>query len=128
MQGTSADYLRDMVQKRIITLTYMRNVHEGYASCHKRQSCRHEPFQDRHTHWFHTIAIGRADLDRAFDNYTMKKRTARFTVLAMSLAALLDVSHPNDLLRGLLNTLSEWEQNKDEGDRQRLVRSCCAIA
>ncbi|KZV70782.1 hypothetical protein PENSPDRAFT_685213 [Peniophora sp. CONT] len=98
----SVEYLRDMVQKRIITLTYMRNVHEG------------------HTHWFHTIAIGRADLDRAFDNYSMKKRTARFTILAMSLAALLDVTHPNDLLRGLLNTLTEWEQNKDEGDRQRL--------
>ena len=25
----SVEYLRDMVQKRIITLTYMRNVHEG---------------------------------------------------------------------------------------------------
>ena len=51
----------------------------------------------------------------------MKKRTARFTVLAMSLAALLDVTQAIDLLRGLLNTLTEWEQNKDEGDRQRLV-------
>ena len=30
-QGTSVEYLRDLVQKRIITLTYMRNVHEGYA-------------------------------------------------------------------------------------------------
>lgn len=29
-QGTSVEYLRDLVQKRIITLTYMRNVHEGY--------------------------------------------------------------------------------------------------
>jgi hypothetical protein len=28
-QGTSVEYLRDLVQKRIITLTYMRNVHEG---------------------------------------------------------------------------------------------------
>lgn len=27
--GTSVEYLRDLVQKRIITLTYMRNVHEG---------------------------------------------------------------------------------------------------
>ena len=83
--------------------------------------CDCNMFSSRHTHWFHTIAIGRSDLDRAFDNNSMKKRTARFTVLAMSLAALLDVAHPNDLLRGLLNTLSEWEQNKDEGDRQRLV-------
>lgn len=29
VQGTSVEYLRDLVQKRIITLTYMRNVHEG---------------------------------------------------------------------------------------------------
>jgi hypothetical protein len=28
-QGTSIEFLRDLVQKRIITLTYMRNVHEG---------------------------------------------------------------------------------------------------
>ena len=32
-QSTSVDYLRDLVQKRIITLTYMRNVHEGYVRC-----------------------------------------------------------------------------------------------
>lgn len=32
-QGTSAEYLRDLVQKRIITLTYIRNIHEGYATC-----------------------------------------------------------------------------------------------
>lgn len=29
--GTSVEYLRDLVQKRIITLTYMRNVHEGWV-------------------------------------------------------------------------------------------------
>lgn len=28
-QGTSVEYLRDLVTKRMITLTYMRNVHEG---------------------------------------------------------------------------------------------------
>lgn len=28
-QGTSVEYLRDMVQKRIVTLTYMRSTHEG---------------------------------------------------------------------------------------------------
>lgn len=33
MQGTNVEYLRDLVQKRIITLTYIRNVHEGCAHC-----------------------------------------------------------------------------------------------
>lgn len=27
--GATVEYLRDLVQKRIITLTYMRNVHDG---------------------------------------------------------------------------------------------------
>ena len=31
-QGTSVEYVRDLVQKRIVTLTYMRNTHEGYVA------------------------------------------------------------------------------------------------
>ena len=27
--GATVEYLRDLVQKRIITLTYMRNAHDG---------------------------------------------------------------------------------------------------
>lgn len=39
-QGTSVEYLRDLVQKRIITLTYMRNVHEGCVGFFRKQvSC-----------------------------------------------------------------------------------------
>ena len=30
-QGTSVEMLRELVKKRIITLTYLRNVHEGCA-------------------------------------------------------------------------------------------------
>jgi len=29
--GATVEYLRDLVQKRIITLTYTRNVHDGYV-------------------------------------------------------------------------------------------------
>jgi hypothetical protein len=76
----------------------------------------------RRSHWFHTIALTRADLEKAFDNTSMKTRTRRYAILAMSLAAFFDVPQPNELLRGLLNTLTEFEQNKDESDRQRLVR------
>lgn len=28
-QGLSVEYLRELVQKRILTLTYIRNIHEG---------------------------------------------------------------------------------------------------
>lgn len=30
-QGTTVEILRELVKKRIITLTYLRNVHEGYV-------------------------------------------------------------------------------------------------
>ncbi|KJA20290.1 hypothetical protein HYPSUDRAFT_142547 [Hypholoma sublateritium FD-334 SS-4] len=97
-QGTSVEYLRDLVQKRIITLTYIRNIHEGRS------------------HWFHTILISRAELDKVFNNADMKRRTARFAILGLSLSTLLDINQPPDLLRGLLNTITEYDQAKEEGD------------
>lgn len=106
-QSTSVDYLRDLVQKRIITLTYMRNVHEGRS------------------HWFHTIMISRNELDKVFNNPAMKKRTPRFAILAMSLSNLLDIPQAQDYLRGLLNTMNEYDQAKEEPDKPkiRLFRS-----
>ncbi|KAE9395810.1 hypothetical protein BT96DRAFT_825662 [Gymnopus androsaceus JB14] len=101
-QGTSDEYLRDLVQKRILTLTYIRNIHEGRS------------------HWFHTIYISRADLDRVFNNVEMKKRTTRFSILGMSLANLLDMPQPQDFLRGLLNTLLEYDQAKEDTDKPKM--------
>ncbi|KAI4524014.1 hypothetical protein EV121DRAFT_257980 [Schizophyllum commune] len=101
-QGASVDYLRDVIQKRIITLTYLRSVFEGKS------------------HWFHTIMISRADLEREFNNSEMRKRTSRFTILGMSLANLLDVHQPPDLLRGLLNTLAEYEQGKEDSEKSKM--------
>ncbi|KAF9466276.1 hypothetical protein BDZ94DRAFT_208396 [Collybia nuda] len=103
-QGTSVEYLRDLVQKRIITLTYIRNIHEGRS------------------HWFHTIMISRAELEREFSNNNpdMKKRTYRFAILGMSLSNLLDINQPQDLLRGLINTITEYDQNKDDSDKPKM--------
>lgn len=103
--GTSVDILRDIVQKRIVTLTYMRDVHEGRA------------------HWFHTIAMTPRELERVFNNAAMKKRTYRFAVLGMSLGNLIDVHQPSDLLRGLLGTLTEFDSWKeDERPRAAMTR------
>ncbi|KAI0713488.1 hypothetical protein C8Q76DRAFT_731597 [Earliella scabrosa] len=101
-QGTSVDVLRELVKKRIITLTYLRNVHEGRS------------------HWFHTIMITRTELDRAFSNAAMKQRTYRFAVLGMALANQFDVKEPQDLLRGLSNVLSEYELMKEDSDRPKI--------
>ena len=78
--GATVEYLRDLVQKRIITLTYMRNVHDGcgllpslpvYVFLTMMLACSGGC---RRSHWFHTIAMSRTELDRVFNNAAMKKR------------------------------------------------------
>ncbi|KAF8520152.1 hypothetical protein BU17DRAFT_47038 [Hysterangium stoloniferum] len=101
-QGTSVEYLRDMVQKRIVTLTYMRNTHEGYR------------------HWFHTILITRSELEKVFNNTAMRKRTYRFAILAMSLSNLFDIPTATDFLRGVLQTLAEFDQFQDENYKPKM--------
>jgi hypothetical protein len=101
-QGASVDYIRDLLQKRIITLTYIRNIHQGQS------------------HWFHTVFVSRQDLDRVFNNQDMKKRTHRFGTLGMSLSNLLDLQNATDLLRGLIATLSEYDQTKEDTDKPKM--------
>lgn len=72
-QGTSVEYLRDLVQKRIVTLTYMRNVHEGCVGLLSNEGCILSPWLSR-CHWFHTIMMCRSELDKVFNNVAMKKR------------------------------------------------------
>lgn len=76
----------------------------------------------RRSHWFHTIMMSRAELDRVFNNAAMKKRTKRFAILGMSLSNLLDIHQPQDLLKGLLNTLAEYDQAKEDNDKPKMVR------
>ncbi|KAG6850423.1 hypothetical protein H0H93_013648 [Arthromyces matolae] len=103
-QGPSVEYLRDLVQKRIITLTYIRSIYEGRS------------------HWFHTILISRADLEREFSNSNpdIRRRTNRFAILGMSLSNLLDINAPHDLFRTLTNTINEYDQTKDDGDKPKM--------
>ncbi|PFH52458.1 hypothetical protein AMATHDRAFT_57082 [Amanita thiersii Skay4041] len=101
-QGTSVDILRELVHKRIITLTYLRNIHEGRS------------------HWFHTVHVSRGDLDRAFNNDSMKKRSLRYTMLGMSLSNLLDINSPHDLLRGVTNIMNEFDQAKEDNDKPKM--------
>ena len=76
-QGTSVEFLRELVKKRIITLTYLRNVHEGCVALLHAALLKDRPgtgVWTRRSHWFHTIMITRAELDRAFTNVAMKQR------------------------------------------------------
>lgn len=103
-QGTSVEHLRDLCNKRIVTLNYLRMVHEGGGN------------------WFHTIMLSRQELDREFNNQAMRKRTARYSMLGMSLSNLLEIQQPQDLLRGLLNTLQEYDQSKEDGGERPKMR------
>ena len=79
-QGTSVEYLRDLVQKRIITLTYIRSIHEGCV-CFRVRATVFPIFSTcsfRRSHWFHTILISRSELDKAFNNNDMKKQLRSF--------------------------------------------------
>ncbi|KAF8471600.1 hypothetical protein DFH94DRAFT_655884 [Russula ochroleuca] len=97
--GAMIEYLRDLVQKRIMPLTYMRNVHDG------------------RTHWFHTITMTRAELDRVFNNMAMKKRTHRFATLAFS--SLISRARPT-FVRPALNMLTGHEHAVEENDSPKM--------
>lgn len=76
-QGATVEYLRDLVQKRIITLTYMRNVHDGCVASplYRGNVCVNAAINSRRrSHWFHTIMMSRSELDKVFSNAAMKKR------------------------------------------------------
>jgi hypothetical protein len=48
-------------------------------------------------------------------------RTYRFAILGMSLSNLLDIQQPQDLIRGIMNIMAEYEQSKEEGDKLKKV-------
>jgi len=56
----------------------------------------------------------RADIERLFHNTAMRKRTYRFAVLGMSLSSMFEVKDTFDLLKGLINILTEYDQIKDD--------------
>lgn len=99
---TNLDYLQtEIVKKRLTALTYLRNVHEGKA------------------HWIGTIYLSRQDLDRAFSNTAMRKRTTRFAVLAMSLSSPIESTTLVDMLRTVVSILAEYDQFQDENYKPR---------
>jgi len=49
---------------------------------------------------------------------TRVHRTYRFAILGLSLSSLLDINQPHDLLRGLINTITEFDQSKEEGENK----------
>lgn len=81
LQNTSTEYLRDVVQKRVMTLTYIRSTHEGFVFVsmfyHTRLISIDICFFSKQ-HWFHTILLTRAELDKTFSNNAMRKQYVRY--------------------------------------------------
>lgn len=73
-QVNAIDYIRDLVQKRIVTMTYLRNVHEGCAPSTPSPGAREADLGPRRSHWFHTVVMTRTDIERMFPNHAMRKR------------------------------------------------------
>jgi len=98
----SVDYLRDVVHKRLQTLTYLRSIHMG------------------RTHWINTILPTKQDLERVFSNEAMRKRSYQFAVLGMSLSNTFDIQPSQDFLRAIINTLVDFDQFQDGIDKSRI--------
>ncbi|KAH9814580.1 hypothetical protein DFH28DRAFT_1082784 [Melampsora americana] len=94
--ANTIDTLKILAQKRITTFVYLKKVHEGKV------------------HWFNTILLTRAELEKNFDQQRMQRRTTRFAILGMSLSSLLDIMTFHDFLKGLLNLLLEYETIPDD--------------
>lgn len=90
------DLMRDTVNKRIMTLTYLRSTHEGKM------------------YWFNTVLLTREELSEQFNQPSTKKRAYRFAVLAMSLASLFDIQTPSEYLKALTALMTEYEAFQDE--------------
>jgi len=100
--SSSLDALRSLVQKRLVTLDYLRRAHEGRL------------------YWFNTILLTKDELLTAFEHSRMRSRTMRFAVLGMSLSPLLDISAAQDFLRGLIALLQEFESVPDDRFERRV--------
>lgn len=93
------------------------------------------------------MLVSQAELEKVFNNAAMKKRfvqlfparymivyqlilrTYRFAILGLSLSTLLDINQPQDLLRALLNAITEYDQAKEEGDNKssKMVKSSLSL-
>ncbi|KAF7726771.1 hypothetical protein EC973_008459 [Apophysomyces ossiformis] len=101
-QPTIYEYLTELVSKRIATITYLRQTHEG------------------NTHWFNTILLTKDDLNLMYSNVKMLRRTCHFYTLGVSLSALLDITNPWDYTKALYQLLTEFELHTMDHSKQKM--------
>ncbi|KAI4157056.1 MAG: hypothetical protein L6R39_000828 [Caloplaca ligustica] len=93
--STVYQHIQDMSSKRISTLHYLREAHEGRV------------------YWFNTLLFSKTDLARMpyFESRKLARRATNYLILGLSLPSILDLnaSHPLDYLRALNALLLEFE-------------------
>ncbi|EIW66934.1 hypothetical protein TREMEDRAFT_64789 [Tremella mesenterica DSM 1558] len=68
-------------------------------------------------HWFNAVKISHSTLEQSIGPGKMDQRARHMFVLGASLAALFDIIAVDDLLKGLLKTMEEWEQWSEGGSK-----------
>ncbi|CAH1763415.1 11152_t:CDS:2 [Entrophospora sp. SA101] len=100
--SSTYDFLYELVQKRVTTFTYLKQVHEGRI------------------HWLNTVCLNKEDLSIMYENMRMKKRTGNFFVLGTSLAPILDITNPQDYVKALNVMLQEFDYHTNEHTKQKM--------
>nr|CAG8483128.1 8103_t:CDS:2 [Entrophospora candida]CAG8616909.1 4409_t:CDS:2 [Entrophospora candida] len=102
--SSTYDFLYELVQKRVTTFTYLKQVHEGRI------------------HWLNTVCLNKEDLSIMYENMRMKKRTGNFFVLGTSLAPILDITNPQDYVKALNVMLQEFDYHTNEHTKQKMSK------
>lgn len=93
---SATEHLRDTFNKRIRSLVYLKHSLQG------------------HTTWFSTIQLHPDDLHAFFDNQRMHKRSLRYSILGLSLSAILDIPNPSDTARAIISLFNELDAYTDD--------------
>ncbi|SPO25362.1 uncharacterized protein UTRI_03225_B [Ustilago trichophora] len=94
LSGT--DHLRDVFHKRIRSLVYLKRSLQGQRT------------------WFSTVQLNTTELASAFDNDRMHKRTLRYSLLGLSLSAILEIANPSDMARAIVSLINELDSYTDD--------------
>ncbi|KAF8312007.1 hypothetical protein DL93DRAFT_2156943 [Clavulina sp. PMI_390] len=100
---SSTESVRETLNRRLLAIAHVRQSYEGKQ------------------HWLNTVLIDNFDLEKTFNNNSMRKRTWKFAVLGMSLASTLDMKG-SDALRALTTIMNEYDQMPDQPPEE-IVRS-----
>ncbi|KAF8334294.1 uncharacterized protein EI90DRAFT_3051717 [Cantharellus anzutake] len=99
---SSYESIRETLNRRLLALAHLRQGHEGRS------------------YWLNTILLSHYELERAYNTASMRKRTYKYAILAMSLSNLFDSTPHSDFLRSLGQLMNEYDQLQDENFKPRM--------